>query len=280
MHTSKRWLCGALCLGCLLFNPALALAEPTPQPAASPAADPDQGDVAPQGATPQPTEAPLLLKNGSSGDEVILLQMRLRDLGYFNYKITDYFGALTEQGVMAFQKENDLPQDGVIGAQTSEVLFSNSAKRRPVEPVTQPVKTHDVSTVPLGRKADWYKEVQYSFPRRGTATVIDVYTGISYNVDRVGGSKHADVEPLTKEDTAKLKASYGGAWSWDRRPVVVKVNGEWVAGSINGMPHGYETVPGNGMDGQVCIHFLNSRTHIRDLADARHQAMVRIAAGE
>ena len=84
MHTSKRWLCGALCLGCLLFNPALALAEPTPQPAASPAADPDQGDAAPQGATPQPTEAPLLLKNGSSGDEVILLQMRLRDLRYSN----------------------------------------------------------------------------------------------------------------------------------------------------------------------------------------------------
>lgn len=282
MRIIKCGLCGLLCVGLLLSNPLFARAEGTPPPAASAAPTAAEGDVAPSGApaAPQPTEGPVVLKNGSSGDDVILLQMRLRDLGYFNYKITDYFGSLTEQGVMAFQKQNDLPQDGIIGEQTSGVLFSNSAKRKPVEAVTQPVKTHDGSTVPIGRKADWYKEVQYAFPRRGTATVIDVYTGISYNVDRVGGSKHADVEPLTKEDTAKLKASYGGAWSWDRRPVVVKINGEWIAGSINGMPHGYETVAGNGMDGQVCIHFLNSRTHIRNLTDAAHQARVRIAAGE
>ena len=127
---------------------------------------------------------------------------------------------------------------------------------------------------------DWYDEAQYAFPRMTSAKCVDLWTGISFWMIRVGGSNHADVEPVTKEDTAKFKQAYGGEWSWDRRPIIVKLGNKWVAASINGMPHGYETIPDNGMQNQVCIHFLNSRTHVRNMADRVHQQMVKQAAGQ
>ena len=74
----------------------------------------------------------LVLKDGDTGDNVILVQLRLRDLGYFNYKITNYYGKYTAQTVAEFQKVNELTADGVLGPSTSKLLFSNDAKRKPV----------------------------------------------------------------------------------------------------------------------------------------------------
>ncbi len=269
-----------------------AAATPTPSPTPTPAPNEtfDQDNA-------------IVLKNGSSCDEVIMLQSRLRDLGYFNYKITNYYGTKTEEAVAAFQKNNGLTADGVAGPDTYNVLFNNNAKRAPIVEVVKPTpkptptpkpattkkassnKTDNSSNtnskgVPIGEMKDWFKWVRSRFTRGDKVQVIDVATGIKLNMIMVGGHNHADVEPATKDDTAKLKKAYGGSWSWERRAVVVKINGIWVAGSINGMPHGYETVSGNNMDGQVCIHFLNSKTHVRDLPDSDHQRMVRKAAGK
>ena len=51
---------------------------------------------APPAALADPEDgAPLLIKKGDEGDNVILLQMRLSDLGYFDTQITGYFGQVT-----------------------------------------------------------------------------------------------------------------------------------------------------------------------------------------
>jgi len=275
---------------------SVAYAEPTVT--ASPAAEVTPAEVTP---TPEPTPTPapvqtfdsqseIILRVGSECDEVIMLQSRLRDLGYYNYKITSYYGEKTREAVAAFQKENGLSADGVAGSDTYNVLFNNSAKRAPVKAVVKPTPKPASSSsangakhssgAPVGEMKDWFNWVSKRFTYKDEVTVIDVETGIKFNVIMVGGHNHADVEPATKSDTAKLKKIYGGEWSWSRRAVVVKISGKWIAASINGMPHGYETVSGNGMDGQVCIHFLNSKTHVRNLPDADHQAMVRKAAGK
>ncbi len=292
----------AVLLGLLLVQllpVRTVLAEPeTPVPTVTPAAGetilPAVDTPAPQdSAAPSDTEEPVyvpekeetgIVKKGMQCDEVILLQMRLRDLGYFNYKITNYFGSYTEEAVKYFQKENDLSADGVMGPNTFDILFSNDAKRAPVKEVIKPTPTPlklpgQVKSVPKGKLLSWDKG-RNLFPRGTSTAVIDVYTRVQYAMTRVGGSKHFDVEPSTKADCARLKSTYGGTWSWTRRPVVIRLNGTWVAGSTNGMPHGYETVPNNGMTGQVCIHLLNSATHIRGIPDAAHQRCVRIAAGQ
>jgi len=238
----------------------------------------------------------VVIKPGDRGDNVILLQMRLRDLGYYKYKITGYFGDMTVEAVKEFQGINKLTKDGTIGENTSQVLFSNDAKRAPVKEVVKPTpvptpaptkkpasnnsKPASNTNSKYGEMKDWFDWVLPRFARGDKVKMRDFYTGITLNMIRVGGSLHADVEPATKADTAKLKKIYNNRYNATRRPVVVTIRGVQVAGSLYGEPHGYETIANNDMNGQVCIHFLNSRTHIRNMKDANHQRCVRIAAGK
>lgn len=99
------------------------------------------------------------------------------------------------------------------------------------------------------------------FPTGVDARVLDLYTGKVYYVRSFSNGNHADVEPVTTDDTSIMKSTFGGVWSWDVRPVLVTINGHSLAGSINGQPHGGGVNSGNGMEGQVCIHFRGSTVH-------------------
>jgi hypothetical protein len=125
---------------------------------------------------------------------------------------------------------------------------------------------------------DWWKDGDSFFSRDTVATITDVRTGKSWKMKRTGGTNHADSEPLTAEDTAIMK-SVVGSWTWDRRPVLVTVNGQTSAASMHFMPHAYTRVSGNNFPGHICIHFLNSRTHGTNKVDAAHQAAVKEASG-
>ena len=128
------------------------------------------------------------------------------------------------------------------------------------------------------RQADWWtSDIQKVFARGVIATVTDVDTGISWKVKRSGGTNHADVQPLTAADTAKMKQAYGGTWSWNRRAIWVTIDGVSYAASMNGMPHGTGSITTNNFDGHHCIHFLNSRTHTGNRWDTQHQSMVQKA---
>lgn len=126
--------------------------------------------------------------------------------------------------------------------------------------------------------ADWWTSgIQKTFSRGTIATVTDVDTGLSWQVKRSGGTNHADVQPLTAADTAKMKQAYGGKWSWNRRAIWVTIDGVRYAASMNGMPHGSGSITTNNFDGHHCIHFLNSRTHTGNRWDTAHQSMVQKA---
>ncbi len=66
---------------------------------------------------------------GINGTDVEEIQKRLKELGYLKVKVTGYFGSDTKKAVMAFQKNNGLKDDGSVGDQTREVLYSSSAKK-------------------------------------------------------------------------------------------------------------------------------------------------------
>ncbi|MBQ2817647.1 MAG: peptidoglycan-binding protein [Clostridia bacterium] len=223
----------------------------------------------------------LIIKMDDTGDDVILLQNRLRDLGYYPYKITGQFGSVTRTAVINFQKGNDLDADGIVGGKTAEILFENSAKRISQSSIRIPTPkpTPTPKPVTYGKLIEW-SDVKKMISRGSKFKLRDFYTGIEYYVIMVGGSKHCDFEPATKNDTAKFKKTYGGKWSWDRRPVLARINGRWYAGSVNGMPHGYETISGNGMENQCCLHFLNSRTHGTNSICSKHQYCIKVAAGK
>ncbi|MBU7006674.1 hypothetical protein [Phosphitispora fastidiosa] len=130
---------------------------------------------------------------------------------------------------------------------------------------------------PYGEFLTW-TEVNRIFRKFDKARVTDLETGESFTVQRRAGSLHADVQPLTAEDSGIMKKIYGGAWSWKRRAIVVAVKGHRIAASMNGMPHGAGAIGGNDFNGHFCIHFRDSRLH-KNKVDLAHQVMVWKAAG-
>lgn len=104
--------------------------------------------------------------------------------------------------------------------------------------------------------------------------VIDIQSGKSFQAKRYGGFYHADTEPLTKQDTQTMLEIYGGHWSWNRRAVIVECHNLYITASMNGMPHGGETIHDNNFRGQFCIHFLGSRVHKSGKIDTTHQLMI------
>ena len=68
-----------------------------------------------------------VLRRGSTGDEVAVLQSLLRTLG-FALAIDGDFGPGTEVAVARFQSEQGLDADGIVGAQTWAALLSPQAE--------------------------------------------------------------------------------------------------------------------------------------------------------
>ena len=62
------------------------------------------------------------LKRGSKGDEVVTLQKKLKQWGYYDGAVDGIFGAGTEKAVQYFQRKNGLTADGVVGAKTAAAL--------------------------------------------------------------------------------------------------------------------------------------------------------------
>ena len=64
------------------------------------------------------------LKRGSKGAEVLTLQQKLKDLGYFpaSVAMVNNFGPATQKAVKAFQKANGLPQSGIVDVKTRALL--------------------------------------------------------------------------------------------------------------------------------------------------------------
>jgi hypothetical protein len=130
-----------------------------------------------------------------------------------------------------------------------------------------------------GALVQW-DEAKQKIALKDNVKVIDMETGMTFNAQRRAGQLHADVQPLTKEDTAIMKRIYNGKWSWHRKAVLVQAGSHSFAASMHGMPHGGDGIPDNDFSGHFCIHFLGSKTHGSGQADPGHQLMVYKAAGK
>ncbi len=210
-------------------------------------------------------DTPATSEKGDSGSKVKKLQQALKLKGYYNGPADGDFGEATETAVMAFQRAKGMSQDGVAGKTTIYILFGEKAANA------------DENTYKT-EKLNWFEGGSTAIPKGAVFTVKDVRTGKTFECKRWSGYNHLDAEPLTAEDTATMKSIYGGSWSWDRRPILVKYNGHVYATSMNGMPHEDDTISNNNFDGHFCIHFYKSKTHGTDRVDEDHQACVEIAA--
>ena len=63
-----------------------------------------------------------LSKQGSRGDEVIAIQTKLSESGYYSGKIDGIYGSATKSAVVKFQRDNGLEADGIAGSKTLQAL--------------------------------------------------------------------------------------------------------------------------------------------------------------
>ena len=93
-----------------------------------------------EGDSSAPSET---LKYGMSSNDVVKLQKRLKELGYFSANCTGYFGSITLTAVKSFQRENSLDVDGIAGPLTLKALFDSSAEAKPDEEPETPDEPSD-----------------------------------------------------------------------------------------------------------------------------------------
>lgn len=211
------------------------------------------------------------LERGSSGDEVVLAQQRLFDLGYVQFRGTGKYGEMTYQGVAQFQRVNGVAVDGQLGSDTFNMLFSPEAKRAPINgAITRSVGAGLMATATsFGRTEEW-KDVKDKFTVGTTVVVKDFNTLAQFNVKRTGGENHADVAAADFESADAITKCFGGDETWEKRPVLVTIDGVLCAASLFGAKNA---------DGSYCMYFSGSGSDIGGAPDAEHEAMIAVAAG-
>lgn len=64
----------------------------------------------------------LVLKQGSTGDDVKTVQKKLKNWGYYTGSVDGIFGSKTKEAVKYFQRKNGLTVDGIVGTNTLKAL--------------------------------------------------------------------------------------------------------------------------------------------------------------
>lgn len=105
-----------------------------------------------------------LLKVGSRGNDVRMMQQKLIELGYLNGKADGIFGSLTREAVIKFQRAKGLAVDGIAGPQTLNALYGTSSPSNGQPPAqnpgTQPSDSIPTRLLKLGSRGDDVKQLQ------------------------------------------------------------------------------------------------------------------------
>ena len=221
----------------------------------------------------------------SVGEDVKSLQQVLKTLGYYGTRPDGIFNANTASAVRTFQFDYGMAVDGIVNERLVKKINAVAASLRPLkhneDDITPIEVAKSVAQADSVAKSVFHTDavkIQWSAVNSAwrpgkVLTITDVETGISVELKRTGGIHHADAEPLTAEDTRKLKDIFGGSWSWARRPFVAQLSYLTAAASLCGMPHGDDAVSGNEVSGHFCMYFFESTDDngygIMDRAHAR-----------
>ena len=219
------------------------------------------------------------LRRGSTGAEVRSLQTKLIDLGYLTGKADGVFGRKTTDAVIAFQRANKLKADGIAGTKTLSQLEQKSKAASPTAkpaaastptPAPVPVQAPGASEALAGRPsasrviyANWYTTVKNVCKQYPYCTVYDFSTGISWQVHIFSVGAHADFEPVTANDTARMLRAFGGQQTWNPKAVwVVFADGSVYMASTHDSPHGTSHITDNNFSGHSCLHFPRTQEQV------------------
>lgn len=197
------------------------------------------------------------------------MQEMLKKLNFFSGEADGKFGPISISALKAFQTAYGVTADGEIGEETllaAQTAVANGGNGS---------SAGKVKVSPNGVVlTEWFNYMKDAFPKYESLRCVDVETGEEFKLRAFSAGNHADVEPPTKEDTEKLYRINGNKWGWEPRAIWVYIDGVAYAAAINVQPHGPDTLPNNGMDGQICMHFLYSRSHNKGIENDSMQKAV------
>ena len=204
---------------------------------------------------------------GTKGELVVRIQQRLKDLGYYAYKPTGSYQAVTRRAVLAYEAAAGAQQDGRLTPQEQDELFSGGATRAPFAASVALSFTAQSSYFTVtGELWDW-SEVKRALMTGETYTVTNCATGESCHLLFREGQNHAHMVPATAPDGQMLKKWLGESNSYYKIAVVVEMGEKRVAASLqfdNATAH---------------VYFQGSASHVLGMADKEHDSLVQRAAG-
>ena len=219
------------------------------------------------------------LKVGSTGTDVQTLQQKLIELGYLKGSADGVFGNKTAAAVKAYQKASKLTADGVAGSQTLSSLNAVAANKNAASSNTAANTSQKTTVTPSAARvqyANWYEKVKSVARSYPYATVYDIGTGISWQVHIFSLGAHADYEPVTANDTARMEKVFGGN-TWNPRAVwVIFSDGSIYIGSTHSMPHEVQHVRDNNFNGHSCLHFPRTQEQVTSIGPyaTKHQETI------
>jgi predicted secreted protein len=215
------------------------------------------------------------------------MQQALIRLKYLSGNADGIYGDKTLAAVKDFQKACKLTEDGLAGKKTLAALedadkkgavkgttTASAAAQEESESTKSTATSSDnspssdtVLTAPDGGKLKllhWYKDVKPQLASGNQLLVYDPSTGMSWTLRVHSCGRHCDAEPLTAEDTDRMKQAFGGIETWDQKGVYVKLpSGVWTVAATHDNPHKSGHIENNNFNGHLCVHFL------RDLSEAQ-----------
>ena len=212
-------------------------------------------------ATSAPLSSGTVLHMGSAGSTVKAVQNYLIGLGYLKGAADGIYGTKTYLAVQAFQKDNSLSVDGMVGqatlARLESVAKSKGVNNSSASSASSVFKRPSASEV---RFVDWYNETRAQAKLMPDAIIYDYRTGLYYNVHMFSFGKHCDAEPITESDTQTMYQIMGKD-QWTPHAVwVILSDGKVYMASTHSHGHEVDTIPNNGLTGHICIHFPREMT--------------------
>ena len=215
-----------------------------------------------------------ILRKGDASAAVKQMQLKLISLGYLSGTADGVFGNLTYKALKQFQKANALYADGVAGSQTIAALNNTNA---PIVGGTTDSAEDTVAV--MARKVVyeyWYSTVRNACRKYPYCTLFDPESGISWQVHMFSYGKHAEIEPLTPNDTVKMNQVCGEE-VWTPKPVwVIFADGTIRIATTHSVPHGVQHITDNDFPGHSCLHFPRTTAQVTAIGPyaTKHQNAV------
>ncbi len=147
-----------------------------------------------------PTPVPVL-RSGAQGEAVWQLQERLQALGYLTGSVDGQFGPATKEAVQLFQRQHGLTADGIVGEDTRELLYSDSAQPY-ATPTPAPTQTPEQNPTQSEREATvtaygGLKLRQLPDTSSGTLTTMPYGSAVTVTGEAVNGFYAVSYEELS-----------------------------------------------------------------------------------